>query len=309
VRKGAGRIYFCTAICAGRRFYQLLQPGLKGREVGRQRLNLSVHSVFRRVLNLCREEGLFSLVRRGTGNAPGFLVIDLPENINFITLGLRRGMPVSLEGEWLLVGEVLAVDCRRLRLWPGQARTALTWKRENLPRNNLQALHAAIWRWGVRGGMKDIISHPGGHPLAASLSCLARGLCYGRAGDLATAMTGILGYGPGLTPAGDDLVVGLLAAAGTGVEYQVCLPGLHRAIISNLNRTTTVSAHILRQAMAGDYHEYLQEVLHAVTRGVPEKVTVAARSLLGLGATSGTDMATGLYLAFTWQLENKLGNR
>ncbi|MBE3581308.1 MAG: DUF2877 domain-containing protein [Thermoanaerobacteraceae bacterium] len=259
------------------------------------------------MLNLYQEERLFSLVCRGTGNAPGFLVIDLPENMDFTTLGLRRGMSVSLEGEWLVVGEVLAVDCRCVRLWPGRDRAALTWDRENLPPNNLQALQAAICHWGTRGGMKDIIDHYEGHPLAASLNLLARGLCYGRVDDLAAAVVGILGYGPGLTPAGDDLVVGLAAAAGVGAEYQVYLPLLRQAIIDNLDRTTSLSAHILRQVLAGDYHEYLQEVLYSVTRGTPENVTVAVRNLMGLGATSGTDIATGLYLAFLWQLESRPG--
>lgn len=93
----------------------------------------------------------------------------------------------------------------------------------------------------------------------------------------------LAGRGPGLTPLGDDIVIGYVAAAalnGASRPYVAAL-GAHTA-----RRTTMLSATLLRLAAVGA----LPEAAHCLLLdGDPEP-------LLGFGASSGTGIAFGLAL-------------
>lgn len=110
----------------------------------------------------------------------------------------------------------------------------------------------------------------------------------------------LLGLGPGLTPAGDDVLAGLLlglrhlggssgaalaAALGAGV-----LPAAER-------RTTAISAALLRHAAGGAAADPVIDVLDAV--GGRLALAPALRRLLAVGHTSGADLATGLLAGAT----------
>lgn len=260
---------------------------------------LRVHSVFHRVVNLRWSNEILSLVSPEVGRAATYLVIDLPENVDFLSLDVREGMPVAFSDGWLTVDERFSIDCRNTPCWTGRSPEELRWRGEELPLENLRALRLAIGRWGVPGGLLELISDPY-HPLSQRLHQLLNALREASSanGNLARAVQGVIGFGPGLTPSGDDLLLGFLAAAGVGVNYRPVLAPLHKALKCNLKRTNDLSGYFLSQAMRGFFHEYLEEVIHAVVRGSAEQVTAATRNLIRIGSTSGTDLAAGVYLAF-----------
>jgi hypothetical protein len=108
-----------------------------------------------------------------------------------------------------------------------------------------------------------------------------------------TAARGLLGRGPGLTPAGDDLLAGALA---TWVLLGGRLAGLDGAIAALLDRaeraTTAVSASLLRHAAVGEVADPAAVFLRALAgRG---EARWAATRLLAVGATSGRDLAVGI---------------
>lgn len=101
----------------------------------------------------------------------------------------------------------------------------------------------------------------------------------------AAAARALLGRGPGLTPAGDDVLAGfLLGARAYGLDA-----GPVRATVAATAgaATTALSAQLLRHALAG---ECVPEVLPALERGRPA-------ALLRVGHTSGAALARGLLLA------------
>jgi len=110
----------------------------------------------------------------------------------------------------------------------------------------------------------------------------------------AAAATDLIGLGEGLTPAGDDCVVGALAAihhlAPGWLE-----PHAVRAIAeAACHRTTDVARDFLLEALAGRFAEPVLAVLAAPSAA---RATDAARRLLAMGATSGADTLDGLRLA------------
>lgn len=121
---------------------------------------------------------------------------------------------------------------------------------------------------------------------------LARGVHALQAGDWPAAVRGLAGLGPGLTPAGDDLLAGsacLLARAGR------LPPGLAAALAGlPPGATTPLSRHLLARAaqgVAGEHHLAFVDALLAGAAPAP------LAALLAHGATSGRDFAAGAILA------------
>jgi hypothetical protein len=94
----------------------------------------------------------------------------------------------------------------------------------------------------------------------------------------------LIGRGPGLTPLGDDILVGYLAGrALAGDDVSRCARWLSRSD----GRTTALSLTLLRLAARGELPEAAHQLLE---NGDPSP-------LLHFGATSGKGMAIGLGLA------------
>ena len=121
---------------------------------------------------------------------------------------------------------------------------------------------------------------------------MARELCEALAdeGALAAAARRVIGRGPGLTPSGDDVLVGLLTALGM---RQIGLrERLARALAPALPTTTSLSRHLIEEAALGLPGRALHELGTALLSGV--NLAAASERALAIGATSGADAAVGL---------------
>jgi hypothetical protein len=106
----------------------------------------------------------------------------------------------------------------------------------------------------------------------------------------------LLGLGPGLTPAGDDLLAGLLV----GLAGRPDLRDPLAAAVSRLapGRTTWLSAQLLRLAADGLAAPAVVAVADALAgRGPDDALATALPALLAVGHTSGAALARGLLLA------------
>ncbi|MGQ4508435.1 oxamate carbamoyltransferase subunit AllH family protein [Dermabacteraceae bacterium P13128] len=102
----------------------------------------------------------------------------------------------------------------------------------------------------------------------------------------------VIGLGFGLTPSGDDSVLGALAF--TRRYAAPAFASLATALTPLLTRTTDVSANYLRLACAGHFSSHLSGTLRGYA-GAP--VPGALAGLLSLGHSSGADTARGVLLA------------
>jgi hypothetical protein len=111
----------------------------------------------------------------------------------------------------------------------------------------------------------------------------------------------LTGRGPGLTPAGDDLIAGVavvVAALGAALQFprERQLAWHRAALLPDLaDRTTAVSATLLRLATGGLAPEPLHGVLHGVA--APERGLRSLRRLLGIGDATGWAMAAAAGLS------------
>ncbi len=128
---------------------------------------------------------------------------------------------------------------------------------------------------------------------------LEAALASGERDHVLHAALGLLGAGGGLTPAGDDALVGAFAAyrhvtaslgrsAGGALIHDVADELLPIAAV----RTTLLSATLLRHACAGEVPEPVADLMRAVTgRG---RTFDALDRCLALGASSGRALAQGV---------------
>ncbi|SDS89580.1 DUF2877 domain-containing protein [Jiangella sp. DSM 45060] len=141
--------------------------------------------------------------------------------------------------------------------------------------------------------------HPGlDGAVVAAAGRLGLALLCGDDDELADAAGGLLGLGPGLTPAGDDVLAGALVV-GAAVESRgaVRLAAAVEAA-GPLHRTTAVSAGLLPYAARGLAVPQLTAYLAALgsARG---DVRAAQRGLLAVGHTSGAALQLGVRVALT----------
>lgn len=121
----------------------------------------------------------------------------------------------------------------------------------------------------------------------------ATALAAGDAVAAARALVGVLGLGPGSTPAGDDVAAGvLLAARAVGTPAAVLDPVATHVSAAAVTATGVVSAALLADAARGRCAAAVSGAVAALLGRRP--AAPALSRLLALGHTSGTDLATGL---------------
>jgi Protein of unknown function (DUF2877) len=112
-----------------------------------------------------------------------------------------------------------------------------------------------------------------------------------------------VGWGEGLTPAGDDFLVGLCAVlnalAGSNAGRHAFVERVRATLAMQRSRTTPIAAHCLALAAQGHFNADVLNAIDAI-RAEPD-AHAAERTLdevMGAGATSGADALTGILAGF-----------
>lgn len=135
---------------------------------------------------------------------------------------------------------------------------------------------------------------------AATLS----GLGTFQAGGGARELASLVGLGRGLTPSGDDVVVGVLAGLDLARRASRVAGPLRAELASGLagdiaSRTSRLSAQMLSAAALGFYAEPVLDVLDALSGETdePDGLERAAARLVAMGHRSGEDTLRGIVAA------------
>ena len=159
---------------------------------------------------------------------------------------------------------------------------------------------ARVWRGTVPDAAQlaagievalDVLERVPGSGLDSAVSEQAR--AYLASGNLAGAASVLGGCGPGLTPAGDDCLAGILVIANTfgGASASLMLAGLAEDI-----ETNELSRAFLRWAARGQSVEPVHRFLELTARRDAGGSSRAIDDLTYFGHSSGADLALGLRL-------------
>jgi hypothetical protein len=241
----------------------------------------TVHSVFNRVINISADCGLLSVVSEDIGGSSTYLTVS-GKLVNF---GVNAGEPCTVrEGCIRFTGQT--INFKGAPLWKGKIHK--DYKNKKIKSENITAFKAMLdrkappqsaWRYvnsnyeNRYSGLKAILNLRENPFLAQNM----------------------IGLGQGLTPAGDDMLLGFMAMVNHVSENRAFVSNLHNAVFGSLHKTVDISAQSLENALDCDYHEYIQNCIRDLCEGEKEEVYISAASLLSMGATSGSDIACGMY--------------
>ena len=249
-----------------------------------------IHSAFARAVNVEWLEpggGLLTLHGPSPLAAPFAMALTAwPDAHHMAAWELEPGLPVFSSEDRLVAGglevEWRGVPVTDLRVTPG-------------------AEHARATRDRLVNALASF-AHPAGAAGLASLAgCAARAAAARAIRDrdsrsLARAARSLMGLGEGLTPAGDDWLVGTLAALHRlGQRWAFADGHLASVLVGEATeRTTTIGAAFLAHALAGEFSEPARDLVTA--ESLPRARAAAAR-LAAMGATSGADTLAGMRTA------------
>jgi Protein of unknown function (DUF2877) len=233
---------------------------------------------------LLDDHRLLTLVTPTIGRLPRGVVVDAPPEFTFAS-GIAIGASAAARSGILRIrGAALAVDLRSARLWrsflgvleiDGTCETVV---------RALETARAAL----CQDGRSDLFVRLASARLA-DLAAATRAL---DAVATEKAMSGLVGFGDGLTPAGDDYLIGyfagLWACAGADrsrANFLVALSGWLKRVALCAGKTSRV---YFEAAADGEVSERLFDLADSVAGGADSAaVNRAAAAALAVGHSSG----------------------
>ncbi|HSA79247.1 MAG TPA: DUF2877 domain-containing protein [Geminicoccaceae bacterium] len=272
-----------------------------GTGAARGRFNGTVHSVFDNACNIAIDDGrLLALLAPRLANVPHGVRIDLPPGVAF-TGRLVAGQRVGCRTDRLrFAGTELTIDLASAKPW----RSDLGTPGIDLARPEVAVAWRVAWRaWRqFRGaGQQPTPVVPLRRAVERRALVLAAATRRLRCDKAALAIDRLVGCGPGLTPSGDDLIVGFLAglwrSGGADPERRRFVTSLGVAVSAAARATSDVSRAYLIHAARGGFSEPIAILTRQLGDGTnPEQVERAMSAALRVGHQSGSDGVLGLLL-------------
>ena len=259
-----------------------------------------VVAVHASAVNVRIGDTLVTIARASVGGLPTGIGVD--DGIAPRAAGVRPNDPVAVSGPIIRIGP-LAIDLARARPWsprlPHRPIPVDLAERAAVLRSAVEPRGAG--RAPLRAADRRRPTGPASTPreiddvLESRVRRLRSAVRRGDGAAIAAAGRSLVGLGIGLTPSGDDILVGLSSAwAAIGDAAGARRAGEWSAWADG--RTTDVAVDFHRAAADGAYAERLHDVLAAVLAGPIDGIPAAAARAAAWGATSGTDTLRGVLI-------------
>jgi hypothetical protein len=269
-----------------------------------------VHSVFRSALNLrLQNEGsLLTLVAIDEADLPQGIRVDTPPDFSFERF--KTGEPVSSDGLFLRLPS-LDIDLQNALRWSCNLPAVqadftnpsvldawkTVWRALNERQKNTRADIIAQDLIQPANDTSNRISQRAGDAMRKLLDSARRH----DPTDVKTPLRSLIGLGSGLTPSGDDLLVGFFAGLWCSVhnspEHKSFIDALAQAISRLSTRTNDISRTYLFHAARGQVSSRLENLAKSIcTADSPDRLLAKFESAAQTGHSSGMDAVTGLLL-------------
>ncbi len=258
----------------------------------------TVHSVFTHAVNIQSEVNgeIFTLATKAMDNAPNTLIIDLDTLGN---LHIHQHDRVSVQHDQLLIEDKVQIAMQTASRW--QCQLPIFPTDQTCLKTNVGTVKQFIDLHGKSGGMKRSNSpisefEAETSRLLQQRTSLLRGeLMNQRFDHFQSYAIDLVGLGPGLTPSGDDFLVGLFAVI--HLENSPCY--IYKQLCENVITmmkplTNAISYTTLKKAANGQVRESICSLNYAILYGTEADSIQALRKVLAIGSSSGTDIALGL---------------
>lgn len=278
-----------------------------------------IHSVFNHAINILVQNELYSILALENGYFPNAIIVKPSKRGGFKNFGIEPNLPVKFNQHCLILGNQLQIDFENSTIFSDK----IDFSAEILDaveiQNNLKVAVAegeiqarkeglgVFWEYIAQilsDNPVDITNLPDFQKKALYLQIsLIRGLRRRNLELVNTTSSELSGLGIGLTPSGDDLLTGLVAAfrifGSKTINSSFYSQITDLILMSSTGKTNAIAHQILLSATRQEVMSELASYISAIvsTQTVPLKT--ATRLLFSYGHSSGTEMGLGAFIGIT----------
>ena len=285
-----------------------------GQAVPRQNFDAVIHSVFDSAVNLrlAQEDRLITVLLSEHYELPqGIRIATKGVPLHSLAMGLRAA---ARSGILRFDSSPLIIDLRGAPVWKCRVQEL----NMDMSPPSAQAAWSTIWELlnqEQRLRRTDIIADDlfqkdTGSPLTRRMSApVTQLIASTEQFDVETSVQAtqkIIGLGPGVTPSGDDILIGFLAGlwslAGEDRQLLSFLRLFGDALMQLAAQTSEISRTYLYHATQGQFSSSLSNLAESIVTG--SAVEQPAQIAMRVGHSSGLDSVTGLLLGLcVWNKE------
>ena len=294
----------------------------------RGKLRGRVHSVFGNACNIECDDLFITLLSKGKKMAPMSVIVDHGGKVNFKDLNITQGLIFEFSDSEICCKEKnLCIDINNAKT----CYLGTQWKFSNCSQHqlleNIKILEQALKIHGKHQGMGPLLNMIVSKVPELELVPLHKytfdtsiefirdrfmnfihALIKADVDGIGQIAQRIIGFGCGLTPAMDDFISGVMVTyIYMGSYYKLNCEQIYefnsKVISLGLNKTTRVSAEMLKHSSMGETNEAVHDLMAAILNFNNDKDAENHRiiistliEVIGYGETSGTDTALGIYL-------------
>jgi len=272
-------------------FLDLLnQPQLSGK----------VEQVFNKAINVRIDNQLFTLLASQLDNAPNSCRLL---NKDFALLNINGGDDFHISNGKISIGESYWLSFSLCKLWQ-QPVIAFTYDKAN--KKNYQSFllkqvaQLDLILTEAKGSLfnyqgDNVFYLASAEKLNQLRSHLMSVLKDQQHQNLADIVRQFIGLGIGLTPSGDDYLVGVMAfLLLRNHPVNEIYPGFHQGVIQGIDNTTPVSAITLEKALVHEYRENMCQLIQSLVDADETNIHLQFLNILNIGSSSGSDMLFGI---------------
>lgn len=259
-------------------------------------LPISIHSVFARTINIVVGNQLYTIAINELDNAPATLVVDL---VGFEKFNFTVDDTVILVNSKIKISNIMSIDLNSASIWKSslphypindeQLKSNLQFSKKFIIKKG-----KADWLRGINPN-QTLFYNEMGRMLRERTSNLMFSFLYeDLTVNIENAMK-LVGLGQGLTPSGDDFLVGIMLAFST-IENEM----LHKekwasqVVKESEKKTNVISYSALKYAEIGETRESIALLIQALFTQKTEVVEQELLNVMTIGSSSGTEITWGI---------------
>lgn len=282
-----------------------------GSAIPKNNFDATIQSLFDSSLNLRleHEDKLITILISDHYNLPQGIRLDEKIPLHSLTVGLRAA---SRGGILRFDSSPLTINLRGAPIWegkipslilPSEQAWSITWRvlNEQQRLKNTELIADDLFQSEQGSLLARRLRQPILQLIAAAEQLDSRS-----AKDAAQNM---IGLGPGVTPSGDDVLIGFLAGlhgtAGNEKERLAFIQTFGESLLLLSEETNEISRTYLYHAIHGQFSSSMIVLLDAIHYGDEPRLVLVSKETMRVGHSSGMDSVTGLLIGLcVWNKEN-----
>lgn len=246
---------------------------------------VKVHSIFDHAINLiAKENWLITILPKGFSEGPQTIILG---NKDFQDLK----SPMAIDSIWDFHRLINIKDARIIR---GKIVNRLSINDMTKLEANIIYFQRLLDKKGNKTGLlgKDNIYSDYASRWLEPFSIHFQKHEFEEAGAL---LSHLIGLGPGLTPSGDDFILGIFTSIYfLGLNKKGKTKLVETAIKDAVDRTNLISYNMLRQGALGGFISWVENMINALIYGDIEQIDRSFYNMEKIGSSSGSDISAGI---------------